>query len=104
LIGGQSARVPVGAAFAARSNRRCPYQSLSHRLGDDGMHRLRLTLLIAFLAGIISSCGEDQPNAPAQPGEVTADFAKNAADMMKKANTGMDPKAAKQAKTAPPTK
>lgn len=43
-------------------------------------------------------CGENQPNAPAQPAEVSsADFAKKTADMMKNANTGMDPK---QSKTA----
>jgi hypothetical protein len=50
----------------------------------------------AFLTGILTGCtGEDQPNAPANPEEVNADFAKKTSDMMKAANTGMDPKKAK---------
>ena len=36
------------------------------------MYRFRLMLFSAFVAGMISGCGEDQPNAPAQPGEVNA--------------------------------
>ncbi len=59
------------------------------------MRRLSLAIAAAFLGCGFSGCGEDQPNAPAQPAEVTADFAKKTADMMKAANTGMDPKAAK---------
>jgi hypothetical protein len=70
-------------------------------LGDDGMYRMRFALLIAFLAGISSGCGEDQPNS-ARPEQVNSEFAANSADMMRKANTGMDPKQAKQ--TAPPAK
>jgi hypothetical protein len=66
------------------------------------MNRLRGAVISGILAGLISGCGEDQPNKPAQPNEVTPDFAKNTADMMKKANTGMDPKAAKAAGDATP--
>jgi hypothetical protein len=51
---------------------------------------------VAFLGCILSSgCGENQPNTPAQPEEVNADFAKKTADMMKDANKGMDLKSAK---------
>jgi len=58
------------------------------------MNRFRLMVFSAFVAaGMISGCGEDQPNAPAQPAEVNVDFAKKTADMMKNANSGMDPKA-----------
>jgi hypothetical protein len=62
---------------------------------------MRFALLTAFVAGIISGCGEDQPNS-ARPEQVNTEFATNSADMMRKANTGMDPKQAKQ--NAPPTK
>jgi hypothetical protein len=57
------------------------------------MNRLRCAVLAGFLAGLLAGCGEEQPNTPAQPGEVNADFAKKTADMMKAANTGMDKKA-----------
>jgi hypothetical protein len=64
------------------------------------MYRFRVMVLSALMAGMISGCGEDQPNAPAQPGEVNADFAKKTADMMKSANSGINPKNAKQAPAA----
>jgi hypothetical protein len=62
------------------------------------MRTLRYILLGAFLCApcAFMGCGEDQPNAPAQPAEVNADFAKKTADMMKSANSGMDPKAVKK--------
>jgi hypothetical protein len=62
---------------------------------------MRFALLAAFLGGIISGCGEDQPNA-ARPEQVTNEFATSSADMMRKANTGMDPKQANA--TAPAKK
>ncbi len=68
------------------------------------MYRFRLMLLSACVAGMISGCGEDQPNAPAQPGEVNVDFAKKTADMMKNANSGMDPKKSKPAPAPAPAK
>jgi hypothetical protein len=56
------------------------------------MKKRRLALLAAFLGGIIiSGCGDDQPNA-AKPEQVNQDFAKSAAEAMRNANTGMDPK------------
>jgi hypothetical protein len=61
------------------------------------MRRFRWVLLSGFLACFAGGCGEDQPNAPAKPEEVNADFAKKSADMMKSANVGMDPKALKSA-------
>ena len=61
------------------------------------MNRMRHAVIAGILAGFVTGCSEDQPNHPAQPGEVTADFAKNSADMMKNANAGMDPKKAKEA-------
>ncbi len=59
------------------------------------MRRLSLAIAAAFLGCIFSGCGEDQPNAPAQPEDVNTDFAKKTTDMMKDANTGMDIKAGK---------
>ena len=42
-----------------------------------------------------AGCGEDQPNKPAQAEDVnSADFTKKTGDMMKAANSGMDPKKA----------
>ena len=67
------------------------------------MHRFRLVVFGACLAAFISGCGEDQPNASAQPGEANAAFGKKSADMMKSANAGMDPKIAKKGNAAPPT-
>jgi hypothetical protein len=63
------------------------------------MRRLRYVLLGAFLflPCTFVGCGEDQPNAPAKPAEVNADFGKKSMDMMKATNTGMDPKASKKA-------
>ena len=56
------------------------------------MHRLRYVLFVGVLGGLVSGCGgETQPNAPAAPEAVNADFAKKSADMMKSANTGMNP-------------
>jgi len=60
------------------------------------MYRFRLTLFTAIVTGMASGCGEGQPNSPAQPDQVTPDFAKATSDRMKAANTGMDPKKAKQ--------
>jgi hypothetical protein len=60
------------------------------------MHRLRRAVVTAFVAGIILGCGgESQPNAPASPENMTPDFGAQSGDMMKNANTGMDPKKAK---------
>jgi hypothetical protein len=55
------------------------------------MPRLRFALATAFLAGILAGCGEDQPNAPAKPADLTPDFGTKSADMMKAANSGMAP-------------
>ena len=70
------------------------------------MRRLRYVVLGAclFVPCAFVGCGEDQPNAPAKPTEVNADFAKKTADMMKGASAGMDPKAVKKsgAPTAAP--
>jgi hypothetical protein len=63
------------------------------------MNRLRCAVVAAFLGGLIAGCGGDQPNPPAQ--EMTPEVGKSAADMMRKANSGMDPKKAKTA-NAPP--
>lgn len=60
------------------------------------MHRFRAAVITAFLAGILVGCDEGQPNTPAKPDEVNADFAAKAAADMKNANTGMDPKALKK--------
>lgn len=61
------------------------------------MQRFRAVILTAFLAGLIPGCGESQPNSPANPNEVEADFGAKTAAMMKNANSGMDPKAAARA-------
>jgi len=61
------------------------------------MDRLRFALATALLVGSISGCGQDQPNPPAQPSDLTSDFAQKTADQMKAANTGMDPKQARPA-------
>jgi hypothetical protein len=64
------------------------------------MRRLCFAISAAFLACLLSGCGENQPNAPATPEDVSApDFAKKTADMMKNANSGMDLKKAKAAAT-----
>jgi len=54
------------------------------------MHRFRVALASALLLGSISGCGQSQPNPPAQPGELTSEFAQKTADQMKAANPGMD--------------
>ncbi|MGO9466767.1 MAG: hypothetical protein ACLQIB_24840 [Isosphaeraceae bacterium] len=59
------------------------------------MRRLSLAIAALFLGCIFSGCGEDQPNAPAQPAEVNTDFVKKTTDMMKDANKGMDIKSGK---------
>ena len=65
------------------------------------MYRLRLTLCAAFLAGMISGCGDSSDSPNATPPEATdADFAKKTADMMKDANAGMDLKKAQQQNAA----
>ena len=65
------------------------------------MHRVRLMLLPAVLAGFIAGCGDEaQPNAPTPAAETNADFSKKTADMMKNANSGMDLK--KKAEPATP--
>jgi hypothetical protein len=62
------------------------------------MRRLTLAIAAGFLGCVFSGCGEDQPNQPAQPAQVNADFAKQTADMMKNANAGsMDLKKGKSA-------
>ena len=67
------------------------------------MHRLRTAVVAAFLTGVVLGCdGQEQPNAPAKPEEVNADFAKKSADMMKAANVGMDPKNLKSPAAAAP--
>lgn len=67
------------------------------------MRRLRYVVLGAFLFLPFSfvGCGEDQPTASTKPGETKEDQIKNTVDMMKKANTGMDPKAVKKTGAAP---
>ena len=60
------------------------------------MRRFRCLTLAAILASGAAGCGEDQPNAPADTKELNADFGKNAQDMMKKANSGMDLKASQK--------
>ncbi len=64
------------------------------------MNHLRRIVLTAFLAGIISGCGEGQPNAPTPPSQTGPEFSQKTADMMKAANTGMDLKKARQASAA----
>ncbi len=54
------------------------------------MRRLSFAIAAGFLGCLFSGCGEDQPNTPAQPTDLNADFAKKTADMMKDANAGMD--------------
>jgi hypothetical protein len=66
------------------------------------MSRLRCLALAAILGGVLSGCGEDQPNTPAQPTELGADFGKKTQDMMKNANSGMDLKATKDTNKAKP--
>jgi hypothetical protein len=61
------------------------------------MKRFRGAFAVAFLAGLLTGCGEDQPNQPASGSDLTPDFAAKSADMMKSANAGMNPKAAKSA-------
>ncbi len=61
------------------------------------MNRLRALAVAAVLAGAVPGCGEDQPNKPAEEKDLGADFAKNTADMMKNANSGMDLKGAQKA-------
>lgn len=63
------------------------------------MNRLRALAVAAILAGALPGCGENQPNQPAEEKDLGADFGKNAADMMKNANSGMDLKAAQKANT-----
>jgi hypothetical protein len=60
------------------------------------MHPLRTAVAAAFVAGIISGCdGESQPNKPPAPENLTPDYGAKSGDMMKNANTGMDPKKAR---------
>ena len=62
------------------------------------MHRFRHMLVATSLLGfVVAGCGEDQPNPSAKPEEVTAEFGKSSGDMMKQANSGMDPKKIKSA-------
>jgi hypothetical protein len=62
------------------------------------MHRFPLLLSSAFVAAVISGCGEDQTNAPVQPRELNADFSTETANRMKDATLSIDPKKAKQAR------
>lgn len=57
------------------------------------MLRFRAVIVIAVLAASLSGCSEGQPNPPAKPEEVNADFAAKSAAAMQTANQGMDPKA-----------
>jgi hypothetical protein len=66
------------------------------------MSRLRCLALMAILGGVLSGCGEDQPNPSAKPADLGEGFAKSSQDMMKSANSGMDLKAAKDANKAKP--
>ena len=70
------------------------------------MRRLLYGLIPAILTmGLASGCGdESQPNAAATPEQVSSDpnFGKNAGDMMKAANVGLDKK--KPGQPAPPAK
>ena len=68
------------------------------------MYRFRWAVLAGVLACYAGGCGEDQPNAPAKPEEVTEDFTKKTADMMKSANGPMDAKSVKKAAATPPAK
>jgi hypothetical protein len=68
------------------------------------MNCLRRALIVALLAGLVPGCGEDQPNKSASGGDLTPDFAAKSADMMKAANSGMNPKAAKAANAPPGSK
>ena len=57
------------------------------------MHRFRYLLFAASLFGFaVVGCDESQPNHSATPEEVTPDFSKKSGDMMRDANSGMDPK------------
>jgi hypothetical protein len=63
------------------------------------MYRLRSVICVAFLAGMISGCGDgaDSPNATPPEATNSPDFAKKTADMMKDANAGsMDLKKVQQ--------
>jgi hypothetical protein len=68
------------------------------------MNRLRCAVGAGILGLIIPGCGEDQPNHPATGDEVNKDFAQQSVDMMRKANSGMDPKQAKAVNTPPAKK
>ena len=66
------------------------------------MYRFRAAILAGFLACYAGGCGdESQPNAPTPPEAVNEDFTKKTADMMKSANSGMDPKNLKKASGTP---
>jgi hypothetical protein len=67
------------------------------------MNRLRSLALAAILGGVLSGCGEDQPNTPAKPADLGDNFAKDSQDKMKEANSGMNLKAAKDANKAKPS-
>ena len=62
------------------------------------MDRKQMLVLAVLLGAVLPGCGEDQPNAPAAPSEVNADFGKKSQDMMKEANSGMDLKKAQATK------
>jgi hypothetical protein len=70
------------------------------------MYRLRTLIGVAFLAGMISGCGDGLDSPASTPPEQTdADFAKKTADMMKEANAGsMDLKKAQQKSAEAPKK
>jgi hypothetical protein len=56
------------------------------------MRRLYSSLAAVFLASTLGGCGENQPNSPAKPEDQSPDFGRQTGDMMKSANSGMDPK------------
>lgn len=63
-------------------------------LKTEGLNKMRCFkafLLTAFMAALIPGCGEGQPNSPANPADMEADFGAKTAAMMKNANTGMTP-------------
>jgi hypothetical protein len=69
------------------------------------MIRKRFLLYPVVLAAVLAGCdSESQPNAPAaDPAQQDpAELAKKTADMMKQANTGMDPSKIPGGATGPP--
>jgi hypothetical protein len=55
------------------------------------MFRLRHVFAAAFVGAFLVGCGQDQPNEPTAAEDIDEEFIQNSAEMMQKANTGMDP-------------